>query len=347
MNGPGRRTGPLPGLLAPASYMLARAYRLGWMLDVRRQLAGGAARLSKPVISVGNLTVGGTGKTPVCSHLLESLRAVGATPALALRGYGAGRSGESDEALDYREKHPWLELLIGPDRTAKARALLESDPDAFDMLVLVDGFQHRRLHRDLDIVLVDASRPGLDGDLLPNGWLREPATSIRRADLVIITRADSGTKRAEELVRRFRGSGADAITHHRWSHVDLHREDRVVERIEIGDLRGRSAVIATGLGNPVSFGEQAALAGIEVRGHLAFRDHVRYGPVQIGRLRDSLKPGDCLLTSSKDWVKLARSGLPKGFGFPILVPRVTIDYLDGAGRVTEAVERICGFAPVL
>ena len=128
--------GPLPRFMAPATYLAARAYRLGWMIDVRRQLHKGPARIEAPVISVGNLTVGGTGKTPICSHLVEALRDAGANPALALRGYGARRSQESDEALDYQATHPWLPLLVGSDRTALADDALAADPRAFAVLVL-------------------------------------------------------------------------------------------------------------------------------------------------------------------------------------------------------------------
>ena len=140
-----------------------------------------------PVVSVGNLSVGGTGKSPFTRRLAEAIIASGGKPAIALRGYRSRSTGGSDEAREYEDSLPDVPILVGADRARTILSALESAPGSFDCVVLDDGFQHRRLHRDLDIVLVDSSRSDVFGDLLPNGWLREPVTALSRADCVALT----------------------------------------------------------------------------------------------------------------------------------------------------------------
>ncbi|HVJ81035.1 MAG TPA: tetraacyldisaccharide 4'-kinase, partial [Planctomycetia bacterium] len=144
--------------------------------------------VAAPVVSIGNLTVGGTGKTPMATWFVRELVAAGRRPALLSRGYGGG-GGPNDEALVLAAELPDISHAQGPDRVGAAKRLLANqEADAF---VLDDGFQHRRLGRDLDVVLLDATAP-FGGDwTLPRGLLRESAGGLCRAHAVILTRADS------------------------------------------------------------------------------------------------------------------------------------------------------------
>ena len=316
-------------------------------MDVQRQLRGGAARLGVPVLSVGNLTVGGTGKTPVCSHLARALQEAGFRPAIAMRGYKADQTAGSDEAAEYRLRHPLLPLLVGADRTAIARKMLHDDPRSFDVLILDDGFQHRRLHRDLDIVLVDAMRPGLDGDLLPNGWLREPPRSIQRADLVVITRAGGSIERVEDLVMKHRGRPADAVCRHVWSAIDRHHLGRLDGTFGPGELSGKRVVVCTGLGNPDHLVQQVEAAGMNITQHLRFPDHVHYGASQSASIRAATSGAEAVLTSAKDWVKLQKCQALVEIDIPFLVPRLEIKFDRGADAIASGILNASGCSVVL
>jgi tetraacyldisaccharide-1-P 4'-kinase len=205
--------GPVPyGWLAPATWLAARAYEVGvrWR-NARFDRGNDVARFdAAPVISVGNLSAGGTGKSPFVAWVTDALANTGVQPVIALRGYGAARPEDSDEAREYALTAPGAHVVVGARRLealtrafAAQSALSVARPA---VVVLDDGFQHRMLARDLDIVLVDATRPALDGDLLPNGWLREPARGLARADLVVLTKAHDPAQRAHAaaLVERCR-----------------------------------------------------------------------------------------------------------------------------------------------
>ena len=145
--------------------------------------------LLHPVISIGNLTTGGTGKTPMVIDLARRLRALGRRPAILTRGYKS-TDGFSDEAAVMQlELGQDMPVEVNGDRAAGAAAVLARAPRT-DVFLLDDGFQHRQIHRDLDIVLIDATCPFGYGHLLPRGLLREPKVNLARADAVIVTRAD-------------------------------------------------------------------------------------------------------------------------------------------------------------
>ena len=189
-------------LVAGLTRLRAAGYERGWLARVA---------VPAPVISVGNLTAGGTGKTPFVAFLALSLGARGRRIGILSRGYGAPRGEarrENDEARWYRENLPGVELVQDPDRVRGAEELVER---GVDVILLDDGFQHRRLARDLDLVLVDASRPwGLPppnggGEpvqaCLPRGLLREPPRALARADALVITRAAQVAKRELDALR--------------------------------------------------------------------------------------------------------------------------------------------------
>ena len=153
-------------------------------------------RVAVPVISVGNLTTGGTGKTPVVALIVELLVQLERRPAIISRGYRSVDGEANDEKRVLERLCPGIPHEQNRSRFQAAESLLQKS--ARDIIVMDDGFQHRQLHRDFDIVLIDATNPFGYGSLLPRGLLREPLSALRRADLVLITRADMEDQRNAE-----------------------------------------------------------------------------------------------------------------------------------------------------
>jgi tetraacyldisaccharide 4'-kinase len=251
--------GPLPPALAP----LAHAAALGYGLAVRAHVAWWSGRrgadVGVPVVSVGNVSAGGTGKTPFVRWAVEALRDAGRSPMIAMRGYRA-HAGRSDEAEEYRAMLPGVPCAVGADRVRAIASVRAAHP-AIDCAVLDDGFQHRRVARSLDIVLVDATLPAIGGPLLPAGWLREPASALARADLVVVTRAAGIDPSLAELVRRFRGRDPDAWTRHAWDRIERHGPAGAAAADAA--LRGRRAWVACAIGNPGAFVADVRAAGAD------------------------------------------------------------------------------------
>lgn len=291
--------------------------------------APGAVRpAGVPVISVGNLTVGGTGKTPMVIEIARRLRDAGRRPAVLTRGYRGRAAGEADEVRELRAALPDVPVLVDPDRVAGAAAARRLH--AADCLVLDDGFQHRRLARDLDIVLVDALRPWGGGRLLPAGRLREPPASLGRAGLVVITRANQAEPAAvarisAEIARRAPGVPvAEAAV----------RADALVgqggEQLPPETLAGQRVLAVCGLGNPQTFERLVAGLGADTCAVLNFADHQHYGRRELDRIcaaAGAARAG-LVVTTRKDWVKLAplwAAGAPR-----LVRLEVRIDLRDGS-----------------
>ncbi len=188
----------LRGLLrvAETPYSLAVQYR-------NRRYDRGRAEIHNvgvPVISVGNLTLGGTGKTPVVKWLTRRLQDLGASVVLLSRGYGAATGEQNDEARELAQALPNVPHLQNRDRVSAARqAISQFHPDVF---ILDDGFQHRRMARDLDIVLLDALEPFGFEHVFPRGTLREPLAGLKRADIICLSRADAVSADERDAIRR-------------------------------------------------------------------------------------------------------------------------------------------------
>jgi tetraacyldisaccharide 4'-kinase len=267
-------------------------------------------RVPVPVVSVGNLTLGGTGKTPCVEYLARHYRGRDAMVAIVSRGYGGG-DGLNDEALVLAENLPDVPHLQGSDRVALARLAIE-DLES-DLLILDDGFQHRRLARLLDIVLIDATEPWGFGRLFPRGLLREPPRALCRADAVVLTRCDAISATAvvnlRNTVLRLAPSALVAQSVHRplaW---------RSADGLEMGldQLGARPAYAFCGIGNPTSFRNTLAQLGIMVQEFRIFPDHHAYRRTEIedlGSWAERLPADGVVLTTQKDMVKirLARLG---------------------------------------
>jgi tetraacyldisaccharide 4'-kinase len=266
-------------------------------------------RAPVPVVSVGNLTLGGTGKTPCVEYIARFYLQLGQRVAILSRGYGGGAAG-NDEARMLATLLPQVPHYQGGDRVALAlRAVAQS---ASQVLILDDGFQHRRLARDLDVVLIDASAPWGGGRLFPRGLLREPLHSLRRADVVLLSRCDQVPASQLEGVRRQLATLAPEVPLVETVHEVVGLSNAAGQQRTADWLRGRPAGGFCGLGNPQAFRRTLEQLGAALLGFRTFPDHHRYTSADLTALAhwaDSL-PGDCVLvTTQKDLVKIPRTHL--------------------------------------
>ncbi len=295
---------------------LTKAWQWGGRRRRTRGL-GAQAKLRLPVISVGNITVGGTGKTPAVLHLARWLAREGRNPGVLTRGHGrasphgtlavprggtASRSNTGDEA-QILLRSGMVALGVGADRAA-AGGELERQGLA-DVLILDDGFQHVRLARDFDLVLIDALAPFGGFELMPLGRLREPLGELRRASAFLITRADQGINTApiEAKLKQFNPEAPvfrSRVVPEEWVSLDG------TERFAPGSLPYARLVAFCGLGNPQSFWRTLRALGIHPMECLEYGDHHLYTPREVrrfGQLGRTLGV-EALLTTEKDVMNL-------------------------------------------
>ncbi|CAG0968236.1 tetraacyldisaccharide 4'-kinase [Phycisphaerales bacterium] len=340
---------PIPGALGR---ILAAFY--GRIIDYRNRRfdAGrGVVTLDRPVISVGNLSTGGTGKTPMVAHLVQTLRDAGRWPCVAMRGYGARRGRESDEARTYRERFPDLPLVAQPNRIDGLLNLFATpEGERIDCVLLDDGFQHRLIARQLDIVLIDATRPPFDDHLLPAGHLREPVSSLARAHAVVITHAEAVLpERLDELEGRIRTAAPRAllaVARHAWTGLTVHSSEGVRNE-PTGFLAAKRVFACCAIGNPWPFLAAAErAAGGRLAGTLVLRDHDPFMPVTLQRLHTTLQSthADVLIVTQKDWAKL--SEIPPGrWPCEVAVPNLDLQFDEGAAELQAlATQTIANFA---
>ena len=276
-------------------------YDRGW-------LAG--HRVKRPVISIGNITVGGVGKTPMTAAIGRYLEQQKRKAIILLRGYRShrldrlDRKAVNDEVLFLQKQLPGTQVISGRDRVRHARMALEND--AADVVVLDDGFQHRRLKRDLDIVAIDATNPFGNGYLIPRGILREPVCALRRADMIVLTKSDLGAANIESIEDVLRKAGVHApVIHavHRPHHLEHFPDAR---RVDLHTVRGHSVCLLSALGDPLSFERLVQAQGAITRHHFRFRDHHWFRQAEIQRIveRCIQQKISYLITTAKDAVRL-------------------------------------------
>jgi tetraacyldisaccharide 4'-kinase len=287
---------PFSALYAAAIYVRNRHYD-------RQAAASRSADL--PVISIGNITVGGTGKTPIVINTVRRLQALECRPAILTRGYAAASGQPPDEVMEFARTLPDVPVVVNPDRVAGAETARAEH--RADCLVLDDGFQHRRLRRDLDIVTIDALDPWGGGWVLPAGRLREPLASLRRAHMFVITRANQVNAAQLEAIERVLDQYAPHVP---VLHATVEPESVVFpdERVdETTALAYHSVLPVCGIGNPITFLECVAHLAGRVCGELIFHDHQRYRPRHVRKILGLARRrgADLVVTTRKDWVKLA------------------------------------------
>jgi tetraacyldisaccharide 4'-kinase len=310
-----------PALIAPlaaaerifraGSAARGAAYRLGLV----RQFRAGA-----PVISLGNLAVGGAGKTPATIAVAERLLARGRRVAVLSRGYGARRSDArlvsdgtrvllppeeaGDEPLLIARRLPGVAVLCGAVRAEIARTAVE-DLGA-DVLVLDDGFQHRALRRDLDVVVLDAANPSGNGRLLPLGPNREPWSALGRAHLAWLSRADQAPPEALEALRtRIRAVTGKPPVESRHAVQDV-LDSALTRSFGADALAGRRVLLLCALARPEGFRRTLAVLGAEVAAERVFRDHHAFSEKEIEEALCAAAAAGCevVATTEKDAMRL-------------------------------------------
>jgi tetraacyldisaccharide 4'-kinase len=314
-------------LLLPLAALFGAAAALrGWLFATGLRPAALAAA---PVVSVGNLAVGGAGKTPVAVAIARRLQRRGRAVAVLSRGYGATRADDrivadgravllgaaegGDEPVLIARRLPGVRVLCGPRRAALAPRAVEAL--GADALLLDDGFQHRALARDLDVVVLDAANPVGNGHLLPAGPNREPVAALRRAGLVWLSRVDQADPaRLERWRRAAREATGREPVESRHAPVDV-VDGALRTSLGLGALRGARVLLLSGLARPGAFRRTVEGLGAVVAAERRFPDHHRFTAAEVDEALAAAAAAGCarVVTTEKDAVRLdpARAGDPR------------------------------------
>ena len=282
-----------------------------------------------PVLSIGNLSVGGTGKTPIAAWVAGELLAAGATPAIVLRGYG------DDEPLVHRTLQPDVHVVVAPDRVAGVN---DARSRGADVVVLDDGFQHRRIRRHADWVLISADRwTGERIHVIPAGPWRERLAALQRASLVVVTRKAAGRGAATEV--------ADAVRRHAPAipAASVHLAPDALRSLgdgvhrELASLRGARVRLVAAVGDPSALRAQIEAQGAIVDGHF-FPDHHAFTDAEVARLASGVAADTVVLCTLKDAVKIAPRWPRAGPALWYVSQRVIVE--DGADHLSRSIRSV-------
>ncbi|MBW2109780.1 MAG: tetraacyldisaccharide 4'-kinase [Deltaproteobacteria bacterium] len=351
-------------------WLLSQCYGAGIAVrnGLYRQGLCGSRKLPCRVISIGNLTVGGTGKTPMAIDIVQRLRGLGVPVAVISRGYGGRRQKAGgivsdgkqirmsareagDEPVLMAERLRGVPVLVGKDRYRVGMAAIERF--GVQVLVLDDAFQYLAVHRDWNLVLLDGARPFGNGHLLPRGPLREPISSLRRADTIVLTRCD-GPRMTEQDQQRLRHLAAASPVFHCRHVVEgvvalrrpQSRMGRAVGRLSEGDpgaLNGRRVLAFSGIVGNRAFQEMVSTLGCRMIQGLSFPDHHQYTNDDLEAILKSARRGGCdvVVTTEKDLVRIGERA--SSWPIEVLALRIKISFgrEEGAfqGALSERVFR--------
>lgn len=335
-----------------------RAYDRGWA----RQ-----ARLPCPVISVGNLSLGGTGKTSCVEYLATKLTQRGLRICILSRGYGGaagpsssliGQGGQlfvngeeaaspqdglPDEPQLLARRLPGTPILIGSRREQTGRRACEEF--RAEAVVLDDGFQHRRLFRDLDIVLVNARMPLGGWPIFPRGPMREPLESLVRAHVIIVTKADQSLDMVAALQERLHTVNPDAVIATAAHEPQALQDWAAGAPVALSRLAMSRVALVSSIGDPEGFEQTVKQLGASVASHAAYPDHHRYQPSEWDEVlrMASASRADALVTTEKDLIRLAAfKDRPSGTQVPVWVLTIRMQLLSGESALDD---RLAGVYP--
>lgn len=347
----GQSTGSIAGALRFLLSVAAAFYGVGialrnrmfdkgraksWAVTPAGLVTADRTQAAVPVISVGNITVGGTGKTPMVIWLCNLLRAEGINCAILTRGYAA--RGNSDEPAILAKNCPGAAVVVNADRR---RAAVEAvRRHHAQVLVMDDGFQHRRLHRDIDIVTIDATLPFGYGRMLPAGLMREPPAALKRAHAAIITRCDLVSKDdLAKLAETVSGINPNMVVAQA-IHTPVCAVAAGDRQIPLEQLRGRSVYAFCGIANPEAFLATIASLGANLAGSKIYDDHHKYTAADVAAIcREAARlEAEMMLTTEKDYNKIAPpTGNPPGPSLAYLAVRM--QFLAGQEQITQLIKR--------
>ena len=302
------------------------------------------------VLCIGNITVGGTGKTPLvvwlCNLIAENskLKTQNCRCAILTRGYKAGTEENKDfkdEIAILAESCPDAEVIVNPDRVAGAAEAIGKF--GAKILIMDDGFQHRRLARDLDIIAIDATQPFGYGKMLPAGLLREPVSSLKRAGAVVITRCDQiADAELGELERKLRTTKSDMIIA-RSIHAPVYAKSMDNKKIGIEQLKGKKVFAFCGIGNPEAFLNTIKDIGAELAGSKVYDDHYHYTDACLADISERAGElgADLILTTQKDRTKVISNFKSQISDFKLPLPfaylAIEIKFLAGEDKLTTLI----------
>jgi tetraacyldisaccharide 4'-kinase len=294
-------------------------------------------RVGVPVVSVGNLTLGGTGKTPLVKWLAHWFAQRNVDVAIVSRGYGTSAGQRNDEALELAQALPSVPHVQDPDRVAAARRAI--DEFACQLIVLDDGFQHRRLARDLDIVLLDATEPFGFEHVFPRGTLREPLAGLARARIVCLSRADLLDPAGRERIRQRVVKLAPRAVWCEAAHAPRELVSAAGHSQPLSALAGRRVAAFCGIGNPGAFRRSLAAAGGDVVCWREFPDHHAYRGDDRAELARAVaaSAADLVVCTEKDLVKLPVDELGQR---PLWALAIEMTILSGGDGLEDVLQRV-------
>jgi len=305
------------------------AYAKGWLKTYRANAV---------VISVGNITAGGTGKTPLVIRLCKFLQQRQFRCAVLTRGYKTHtqtRATRTDEPAILAKSCPDASVIINPNRVEAAKDA--TDKFGAKVLIMDDGFQHRRLQRDLDIVTIDATCPFGYGKLLPAGLLREPVTALSRADAAVITRCDQASEAVlTRLEGKLKSINPDMLIA-RSLHAPVCAKSQDGTEISVEQLKDKNIFAFCGLGNPNAFLNTIKTLGANLAASKIYNDHHHYTDNNIADIHEQAErsKADLILTTQKDWTKIISDSK---FSTPLVYLVIELKFLTGEDKITRLIE---------
>lgn len=336
-----QRKGAAAALIRSGLWLASVPYRAAVSIRNRRYDRGSAEVLEcgVPVISVGNLTTGGTGKTPIVCALARWFRERDVRVAIVSRGYGRGSEDSNDEAKELHTRLPDVPHVQDADRVAAARIAVEELES--EVIIMDDGFQHRRLHRDLNIVVIDVTVPFGFGHLLPRGLLREPLDSLSRADLVILSRCSAVDEQTIAAIETRLLQHNPRIPIVRSDHRPSSLLEYPDHFLPIDGLAGQNVATVSAIGNPEAFEETVRTCGANVVESYRLGDHDAYDRETVLALREWIRDrGDSveqIVCTHKDLVKLQTDRLAEK---PVKAILIDLEFSGDRTALDDALEAI-------
>jgi len=289
-------------------------------------------KVDVPVVSIGNLTLGGTGKTPFAIFLADYFHSIGKKPAVLTRGYG------QDESVLLKNETPLVSVYVGGDRVLSARRAVS---EGRDLLILDDGFQHRRIERDLNILMIDGVNFFGNGFMFPRGVLREPTSAIERADMFVLTKVDSASRERIEEIHAFLAKCAPGKTVVDARHKPSFLTDVTGAAYGLSFLNGKRISVVSGIGDPDYFAFLLKEEGAEIVVRHDYIDHHEYKQRDVNEiyLASVSKKTENIIMTAKDYVKIKKLDLSR-MEEKIFILNITVDITSGKESLVDRLNSV-------